>query len=64
MKRIKAHYPENDIYFLGTSLGGNYLFRYLTRDHENPQPHIQSIKAFTMISAPFDVNYVVDKMKK
>ena len=32
LERIELHYPKSPIYMVGTSFGGNYLLRYLSKN--------------------------------
>ena len=41
---------------IGTSLGGNFVLRYFLKHY------VQNVKSLTLISAPFDVGYVIDNM--
>lgn len=41
---------------IGTSLGGNYVLRYLLSDKDH------GVKGLALISPPFDVKYVIDGM--
>jgi alpha-beta hydrolase superfamily lysophospholipase len=43
------------MYIIGTSLGGNYVLRYLF-SHKAPK-----IKGLALISPPFDVKYVINE---
>lgn len=49
-------YPDNHLYLLGTSLGGNYLLRYLL-DHK-----VKNLKGLALLCPPFDVRYVIETM--
>lgn len=56
LERIRILYPNNSLYIIGTSLGGNYVLRYLL----SHQTH--HVKGLVLISPPFDVKYVIDGM--
>lgn len=58
INNVEEKYPNSPIYFIGTSLGGNYVLRYLLA-HK-----IEKIKAFACLSAPFDVIDTIDKMNR
>lgn len=47
------HYPKSPIYMVGTSFGGNYLLRYLSKYSR------QSVKGLITLAPPIDVKQVV-----
>jgi len=53
---IQLLYPENPLYLIGTSLGGNYLMRYLMAHQE------KNVNGLVLISPPFDIRHVMDQM--
>ena len=57
IKRIKSLYPSNRLYFIGTSLGGNYILRYILS-----KAKVENLNGMALISPPFDVKYVIDGM--
>ena len=57
LKRIKTLYPKNRLYFIGTSLGGNYILRYILS-----RVQVEHLHGMVLISPPFDVKYVIDGM--
>lgn len=56
IKRVQIHYPKSHLHVIGTSLGGNFVLRYFLK-HKNI-----NVKSLSLISAPFDVKYVIDNM--
>ena len=56
LSRIKLLYPNNHLYLIGTSLGGNYFLRYVL------QHKIEKLMGMALICPPFDVKYVIDGM--
>jgi predicted alpha/beta-fold hydrolase len=50
------YYPKSPIYMVGTSFGGNYLMRYLSKFKR------RSIKGLIALAAPMDVGQVVRDM--
>ena len=50
------YYPKSPIYLVGTSFGGNYLMRYLSKYHR------KSVKGLIALAAPMDVKKVVSDM--
>lgn len=55
VNQIKNKYPKNPLYFIGTSLGGNYLLRYLLAEQ-------RKVEGLVLISPPFDIRYAMDQM--
>ena len=41
---------------IGTSLGGNYFLRYVLENN------VKNLMGLVLICAPFDVQYVIDRM--
>lgn len=58
LARIKIHFPHNPLYMVGTSLGGNYVLRYLLTHNQ------YNINGLVLISPPFDVKFVTDRMNR
>lgn len=56
IKRVQIHHPKSNIHVIGTSLGGNFVLRYFLKYHNI------NVKSLSLISAPFDVKYVIDNM--
>jgi predicted alpha/beta-fold hydrolase len=50
------YYPKSPIYLVGTSFGGNYLMRYLTKYQR------KSVKGLIALAAPMDLKQVVSDM--
>ena len=57
MKVIEKEYPKSELFLLGTSFGGNYIIRYLSK-----VPLNKKIKGVVAISPPFQMGQVVNDM--
>lgn len=58
LERVKLHYPHSPIYMVGTSFGGNYLMRYLSKHHSQ----IHNIKGLIALAPPINVKQVAQNM--
>jgi uncharacterized protein len=56
LDRVEHHYPNSPIYMVGTSFGGNYLMRYLSKYTRS------SIGGLIALAPPIDVRRVVKEM--
>lgn len=54
-KKLKEMHPEQELYVVGFSMGGNFLVRLLAEESDKID-----VKAAAAVSPPFDVNHAVD----
>ena len=60
---MQTYYPKRPIHFVGMSLGGNYVLRYLIREWKGGRLG-NNIRSLSLVGAPFDVKYVINNMNE
>ena len=58
LTRVETYHPNIPIHIIGISLGGNYVLRYLLQNKR------KSVNSLSLISAPFDIKFVIDNMNQ